>query len=61
MKKSQNMLVWLSKMVFGLAFQHSLLRLGKKAQRKVTSAVERLDSLIDPGGVMLVVFLQSPF
>jgi hypothetical protein len=42
MKKSQNMLVWLSKMVFGLAF----------FQPKNTW----LDSLIDPGGLLLIVF-----
>jgi hypothetical protein len=52
MKKRQNMLVWLSKMVFGPAFLHRMLRLVKQS---LTPAVDWLNSLIGPGGLHLAV------
>ncbi len=48
------MLVWLKKNGFGPAFWHSLLRL-EKAQPRLTPAVDWLNDLIGPGGLLVVV------
>jgi hypothetical protein len=54
MKKSQNMLVWLCKMVLTQRFLHIFLRL-VKGTTKLTSAVDWLESLIGLGVLLLVV------
>jgi hypothetical protein len=54
MNKSQNVPVWLSKMVLAKHFCDSLLRLpGTKAQRSLTPAVDWLDSLISLGRLLV--------
>jgi hypothetical protein len=50
-KKSKNMPVWLSKMGFGPVFLHRLV----KCTAKLNTTVDWLDSLIAPGGLLLVV------
>jgi hypothetical protein len=61
MKKSQNMPVWLSEMVFGPAFLHRMWRVAKGIVK--APVVDWLDGLIGPGGLLLVVadLLQSQF
>jgi hypothetical protein len=56
MKKSQNMPVRLNKMVLTQHFLRRILRLSEKAQHSLLlSLVHWLDSLIGPGGWVLVV------
>ncbi len=57
MKKSQNMLVWLSKLVL---VQHFV---AAKVQQSLTPVVDWLDGLVGPDGLLLLVcyLLQSPF
>jgi hypothetical protein len=55
MKKSQNMLVWLSEIVLTQHFcTRCLLRLAKGSKSPIP-AVDWLDSLIGTGGLLLVV------
>jgi hypothetical protein len=51
MKKSENMLIWLSKMVLVRTLLHSLPR-QVKAQQSLKPAVDWLDSLIGLGGFL---------
>jgi hypothetical protein len=64
MKKSQNELVWLSKMVLAQHFCTGCWG-WQKAQQSLKPAVNWWDSLIGPGGLLLVVvvshLLQSHF
>jgi hypothetical protein len=46
---------WLSKLVLALHFSTGCWG-WKKAQHSLTPAVNWLDSLIDPGGLLLVIF-----
>jgi hypothetical protein len=61
MKKSDNMPVWLSKMVLAQHFCHSLLRLVKgtanpnPAREDYSLLCARPSTLIGPGGLLLVV------
>jgi hypothetical protein len=54
MKKSQNMLVWISKMVLAQHFSTGY-RGWQKAQESLTPAVDWLDSFIGPGRLLSVV------
>jgi hypothetical protein len=60
MKKSQNVLVWISKMVLAQHFSRGYWG-WQKAQESLTPAVDWLDSFIGPGGLLSVVshLLQS--
>jgi len=56
MKKSQNMPVWLNKWVLAQHFLTHFAEAGEvSAHQSWTPAVHWLDSLIDPGGLELVV------
>ncbi len=60
MNKSQNMSVWLNKMVLAQHFCYSLLRRlagWHKAQQSLTPAVDWLLSLISLGGLLLVLLV----
>jgi len=50
------MCVWLYQNSFGQALSHVKLGLVKGRPEPITPAVEWLDSLIRPGGLLLVVF-----
>jgi hypothetical protein len=56
MKKSQNMSVWLSKMVFWPSIFALFAEAGKRCSK---AAVDWLDSLLGPGGLLFVV--SHPF
>jgi hypothetical protein len=62
MKKSQNVLVWLSKMVLVQHFW-SGCQGWQQAQQSLTPAVDWLDGLIGPGGLLILVshLFQSQF
>jgi hypothetical protein len=54
MKKTQNMLVWLSKIVWPSIFAHGAAAAGKKVQQSRTpAAADWLDGLIGQGGLLL--------
>jgi hypothetical protein len=63
MKKSQNMLVWLSKMVFAQHFCTWYWGWQKAQQSQVAKPVDCLDGLIGPNWLLLLVsqVLQSQF
>jgi hypothetical protein len=54
MKKSQNMLVWCSKTILNQHFSTGCF-FWEKAQQRLALAADWLDSLIGPGGLLLVV------